>query len=193
MVTGDFTDSVRAARLKRSRLFLRHFVDVPKHLARSGEVKTALGPQLTQRGEHVMCAIDVCAHGRKAVSEAFRHETLRCEVIALVKIVFAEDVEDAGVALKTGRVQCDSVQEMCDAAEPRLRGFEGHAADQPVYFITQTQQVIGEVTAILTGNSSNQRFLRQGDPPCYRSVYVLWLCTNIDFSVQPFINHRDTE
>src|SRR5678815_3895822 len=111
MVTSDFTDSIRAARLKRSRLFLRHFVDVPKHLARSGEVKTALRPQLTQRGEHVMRAIDVRAHGRKAVGKAFRHETLRGEVIALVKVVFAEDVEDAGVTFETGRVQGDAVQD----------------------------------------------------------------------------------
>src|SRR6185369_2545884 len=148
------------ARLKRSRLFLRHFVDVPKHLARSREVKTTLRPQLTQRGEHVVRAVDVRAHRRKAVSETFRHETLGREVIALVKIVLTENVEDAGVAFETGRVQSDSVQNMSNAAEPRLRGFEGHAADQPVYFITQTQQVIGEVTAILTRNSSNQRSLR---------------------------------
>src|SRR6185295_12175761 len=101
MMAGDFTDPIRTAWLKRSRLFLRHFVDVPKHLARAGEIKTTLRPQLTQRGQHVMRAVDVRAHGRKAVSEAFRHETLRREVIALVKIVFAENVEDAGVAFKT--------------------------------------------------------------------------------------------
>src|SRR5678815_3173191 len=101
MVTGDFTDSIRTARLKRGRLFLRHFVDVPEHLARPGEVKTTLRTQLTQRREHVVRAVDVRAHGRKAVSEALRHETLRREVITLVKIVFAEDVKNAGVAFKT--------------------------------------------------------------------------------------------
>ena len=36
---GDFADSVGTARLKRRRLFLRHFVDVAKHLARPRESK----------------------------------------------------------------------------------------------------------------------------------------------------------
>ncbi len=112
-----------------------------------------------------MCAVDVRAHGRKAVSEALRHKTLGREVIALVKIVFAEDVENAGVTLETGRVERDAVQQMGDAAEPCFGGFEGHPPDQAVHFIAQTQQVFGEITAILTGNSSNQRFLRQRDPP----------------------------
>src|SRR6185369_16763814 len=113
-----------------------------------------------------MRAVDVRAHGRKAVSETFGDETLGREVIALVKIVLAENVKDAGVAFETGWMQCDAIQQMGDAAEPRLRYFEGHAADQPVYFIAQTQQVIGEVTAILTGNSGNQRFLRQRGSSC---------------------------
>src|ERR1044072_827274 len=104
MVTGDFTDSIRTARLKRSRFFLRHFVDVPKHLARSGEIKPTLRAQLAQGGEHVMRAVDVCAHRREAVCEALCHETLRRKVIALVKIMLAENVEDAGVAFKPGRV-----------------------------------------------------------------------------------------
>src|SRR6185437_4075555 len=101
----------------------------------------------------------------KAVSEALGHETLRRKVITLVKIVFAKDVENAGVAFKAGRVQGDAVQQVLDAAEPRLGRFEGHAANQPVYFITQTQQVIGEVTAILTGDSSDQCFLRHSFSP----------------------------
>src|SRR5690349_16136331 len=129
MMTGDFTDSIRTARLKRSRLFLRHFVDVSKHLARPGEVKTTLRSQLTQRGEHVVCAVDVRTHRRKAVSKAFRDETLRREVITLIKIVFAEDVENTRVAFETGRMQRDSVQDMSDTAEPCFRGFERHAAD----------------------------------------------------------------
>jgi len=70
-------------------------------------------------------------------------------------------VENAGVALKTGRVQRDAVHEVSDAAKPRFGDFQGHAADQSVHFIPQTQEVICEVTAILAGNSSYQRFLGQ--------------------------------
>src|ERR1044072_4587078 len=169
MVTRDFADPVRTAGLKRRVLLLRHFVDVPKHLTRAREVKSTLRPQLPQRREHVVGAVDVHVHGRKAVGEAFRNETLGREVVTLVKIVFAEDVENTRITLETGRVQRDAVHQMIDAAEPRFRRFEGHTTDQPVHFITQTKEIIREVTTILTGNSSNQRFLGQREILLYRT------------------------
>src|SRR6185436_8977657 len=105
VMTRDFADPVRAARLKRGGLLLRHFVDVPKHLARSREVKTTLRPQFPERRQHVVRAVDVRTHRRKAVSKTFRYETLGREVVTLVKIMFAEHVENTGITLETGGVQ----------------------------------------------------------------------------------------
>src|SRR5215213_6148260 len=170
MKAGDFTDSIRTARLKCGGLFLRHLVDVAKHLARAREVKATIGPQLPQRRKHVVRAVDVRAHRRKAVSEAFRHKALGREVITLVKIVFAEDVENAGVTLETGRVQRDTVQQVSEPAEPRFGGFQGHATDQAVHLVAQTKEIICEVTAILTGYSSNQRSLGQRVILLYRPM-----------------------
>src|ERR1051326_1430661 len=108
-----------------------------------------------------MRAVDVHVHGRKAVGKAFRHKTLGREVITLVKIVFAEDMKNAGVTLETGRVQRDPVQQVMYATEPCFGSFERHAPHQSVDFIAQTQEIIGKVTPILTSNSCNQRSLRQ--------------------------------
>src|SRR5215213_75782 len=109
-MAGHLADSVWAPRLKCSALCLRYLVDVAKHLARARKIKPALRPQLTQRREHVVSAVDVHIHRREAVGETLRHEALRREVIALVKVVFTEDVENAGVTFQAGRVQRYAIQ-----------------------------------------------------------------------------------
>src|SRR6185503_246971 len=108
-MAGHFADAVRAAWLEWCRLFLRHFVDIAKHLTRTGEVEAALWSQFAQRGEDVMRAVDVRVHRRETVCEALRDEALGGEVIALVKVVLAQDVENTRVTLETGRVQGDSI------------------------------------------------------------------------------------
>src|SRR6185503_10539738 len=158
MKSGHLTDAVRAAWLKRGGLFLRDFVDVTKHLARTREVESTIGPQLTDRCQNIVRAVDIHVHGGKAVSKALRHEALGRKVIALVKIMGAEDVEDTGIALETSRVQRDAVEDVGNAFESGFRGFEGHSPDQAMHLIAQTPEVIGEITAILPGNPSNQRF-----------------------------------
>src|SRR6185369_6471254 len=124
MKSGHLADSIRAARLKRSGLRLGDFVDVTKHLARAREVEPAIGSQLADCCQHVMCAVDIHVHGGKAVSETFRHEALGCEVIALVKIMRAEDVENTGVTLETCRVKCEAVEDVGNAFESRVRRLE---------------------------------------------------------------------
>ena len=84
-----------------------------------------------------MRAVDVHVHGREAVGETFGHETLRRQVITLVKVVFAEDVEDTGVTFETGRVQRYAIQQVSDAAESRFRGFERTRAHEPMDFIAK--------------------------------------------------------
>src|SRR5215510_8400046 len=99
-----------------------------------------------------MRAVDICVHGRKAVRKTLRHETLRRQVITLLKIMLAEDVEDARVTLEIRRMQGHVVQQVTDATESRLRRFEGHATDESMNLITQVEQIFGQITAVLTGN-----------------------------------------
>src|SRR5829696_7637081 len=159
-MAGDLADSIRTARLKCCAFCLRHLVDVAKHLARTRKVKTAPGPQLTQRSQHVVSAVDVHVHRREAVGKTLSHEALRREVIALIEIVFAEYVENAGVTLQAGWVHGYAIEYMGDATEPGFRRLKSHTAHQAVHFVTQTQEIVSEVATVLTGDSGNERFLR---------------------------------
>jgi hypothetical protein len=50
-------------------------------------------------------AVDVRVHRREAVGKAFGNERLRGQMVALVELVTADDVEDAGITFQTRRVQ----------------------------------------------------------------------------------------
>ena len=73
-------------------------------------------------------------------------------MVALVRLVFLEHVEDAGVALQGGRMQVEAVDEVVDAEEAVLGVFEGDAADHAVDFIAFLKQELGEVGAVLAGD-----------------------------------------
>jgi len=100
-----------------------------------------------------MRPVDVRVHGRKAVRKTLGHETLRRQVIALLKVVLAEDVEDTRVTLEIRWMQGHAVQQVTDATKPRFRRFERHAAHQPMDLIAQVQQVFRQITPILARNS----------------------------------------
>jgi hypothetical protein len=77
-------------------------------------------------------------------------------VVTLVEVVLAQDVKNTGITLETRRVQCYAIEQVTDATEPRVRGFECYSPDQSVYFVTETKQVIGQVAAVLAGDSRDQ-------------------------------------
>src|SRR5215203_6180187 len=134
-MAGDLADAVRTARLKRRALFLRHFVNVAKHLAGARKIEATLWTKLTQGSEDVMRAVDIHVHGGEAVGKTLSHEALCGKVITLVKIVFAEYVKDAGVTLETCWVQRYAVEQMLNAAESCFRYFECDATHQAVHFV----------------------------------------------------------
>ena len=107
-----------------------------------------------------MRAVDICVHGRKAVGKTLGHETLRRQVITLLEIVLAEDVEDARVTLEIRRMQRYAVQQVTDATEPRLGRLERHAPHESMDLISQSQQILGQITSILPGDPRDERPLR---------------------------------
>ena len=68
-----------------------------------------------------MSAVDIHVHGGEAVGKTLRHEALGREVIALVKIVLAENVENTGVTLEAGRVQRYAVHTTSQGLEEEVR------------------------------------------------------------------------
>src|SRR5262249_25035384 len=103
---------------------------------------SAFGSQLTQRRKYVVSPVDVCVHRREAVEKTLRDKALSREVVTLVKRVLAEHVKDARIALQTRRMKNHSVYNLCDTIKAPIRILERDSSNHPVYFITQTQQVL---------------------------------------------------
>src|ERR1700754_356789 len=156
MKSGELADSIRTARHERCRFLLRNLGGVAKHLTRTREVKATPRTHLAQRRQHIVRAVDVHVHSREAVGETFRDETLRCEVVALVKFVLTQNVEDTRITLQTRWMQRDAIDQMSNPAESHFRHFQCHAAHEPVHFIAETQQIVSQIATVLTGNASNQ-------------------------------------
>jgi len=105
-----------------------------------------------------MRAVDVGGHRGKSVGKALGHEALGCQVVAFVELMFAQHVENAGIAVQTGGVELNSIVDIAQPAEAVLRLFERHAADEPMYFVSKIKQVFRQVASILACHSCNERF-----------------------------------
>lgn len=86
--------------MERRILVLRNLAHFAKHLAGTGEVESAPGPQFAQRRQHVMRTIDVRIHCGETICKAFGNETLRGQVVTLVEVVAADHVKDTGITLE---------------------------------------------------------------------------------------------
>src|SRR6185369_10962350 len=102
--SGHFADAVRAARMKRGILVLRRVLYLTEHFTRSRKVEAAFRPQLPECGKHVVSPVDVGVHGREAIGKALGDKALGGEMITLVKIILADDVEDAWITLEACRM-----------------------------------------------------------------------------------------
>ena len=59
---------------------------------------------------------------------------------------------------------------MSDTAQALVRLFQGDAANQAVYFVTQAQQVFSQIATILAGYARNQCFLQRFRVPSRASL-----------------------
>ena len=84
-----------------------------------------------------MRAIDVHAHSGEAVRETLSYEALGSEMVALVEIVPADDMKNAGVALETARMELELVLQVSDPAEAPLGLLERHTPNDSVHFISE--------------------------------------------------------
>ena len=70
-------------------------------------------------------------HRRKPISEAFRDERLRGQMVALVEFVLADDSEKTGITFQARGMQCDSIQKMLDPIEGALGIFQRDRLTSP--------------------------------------------------------------
>src|SRR5947209_4956410 len=114
--------------MKGRSFSLRCLFHLTKHFRRTSEIEAAIRLKFTQGCQHIMSAVNVCIHRRESVGKTLCDETLGGEVIALVEFMTAHDVKDTRIAFQAGRMQRESVHQMCDAAKPALRILQRHAA-----------------------------------------------------------------
>ena len=69
--------------------------------------------------------------------------------------MLTEHVEDRRVAFQTRRMQRQPVKQMIDPREATGRIFKRNPADNAVNFIAELKQVLGQITAVLSGESGD--------------------------------------
>src|SRR6266436_3757651 len=116
-------------------LVLWRFAHFAKHLGRAGEIKAALWLQFAQGRKHVVGAVDVCIHRREAVGKRFGDETLRSQVVTLVKLMFGQDVKDRGVALKACRVKRDPIEQVLEPGKAPGRILKSDTSNETMHFV----------------------------------------------------------
>src|SRR5262249_45658553 len=117
--------------------------------------------QLTQRSQHIVGPVDVRVHRREAICETFGDETLGGEMVALVKSVLAEYVENTWIAFQTRRMQDQLLPDRGYAVEAARRVFQRDASDDSVHLVTQSQKVLRQIASVLSRNAGNEGFLSQ--------------------------------
>src|SRR5665213_1693575 len=108
MESCHLADSIWTSRMERRRFPLRCFGNFPEHFTRASEIKPALGLQTVDCLEHVVGAVDVDGHGRKAIGETLGNEALCRKVIHFVERLAAKYLKNTGIALEAGCVQSQS-------------------------------------------------------------------------------------
>src|SRR5687768_12170874 len=92
-------------------------------------------------------------------------------MITFIELIAARYAEQARVTLETARVQLQLIQEVMDTCEPTLRVLERDAAHDAVHLVAEPEQVLREITAVLPGDTGDQRTLghfSRGSSSCSR-------------------------
>src|SRR5947209_3038805 len=117
-------DSVGRAGVEAGLFSLRNLLDFAEHFARSGEIETALGSCLLDRGKQVMRAIDIRVQGGKLVVERVADEALGRQMVTLVRLDTADDLVQTGKALEGAGMQNQPVAYVRNPAQPVTRIFQ---------------------------------------------------------------------
>src|SRR5262245_27036717 len=154
MESGNLADAIGTARSKGCSFGLRHFLHYAEHLTRARKVELAFRAQLLKCGQDIVCPVDVRIHCAEAVGETLGDKALGREMVALVELVAADDLKNAGIAIQIGRMERDAIHNMTNSSEAAFRFFQRDSAHQAMNLIARVQQVLRQITSILSRNPS---------------------------------------
>ena len=113
---------------------------------------------LAHTRQHVVRSIDVRVDGRKLVLDGIADETLRGQVIDLIRLHSGYDLVETRVALQRGGMQLDSFEDVSNAPEPVFRILQRDSADDAMDVIAFLDQELSQIGTILAGYTRNQSF-----------------------------------
>ena len=152
-VAVGLRDAVGAARVERRLLGLRHLLHLAEHLRRGRLVEADRRVDVADRLEHARDADGGELGGQHRLRPRGRHEALRGEVVDLVRLRGAQRLLQRGLVEQVGLQQLDAARQVRDALE-RLGARAAHDA---VDLVALVEQQLGEVRAVLAGDSGDER------------------------------------
>jgi len=148
----DFGDTVRATGIKRRGLLLRHLLHLAEHLAAAGLVKARLRHSHAHGVEHPRDP-DGRELGREhGLVPGGRHKRLGSEVIDLIRLILAQNVEQRDLIEQVTVHERDTVHDGTDPAQVGHAGAPHHADD----VVTLFQQELGKIGTVLPGDSRDE-------------------------------------
>ena len=72
-------------------------------------------------------------------------------MVTLIEFVLAYYTKETRVTFHACGVKRDLIQKMAQASKASLRIFKRDSPDEAVHFVTQAQQVFGQIASILPG------------------------------------------
>lgn len=76
-------------------------------------------------------------------------------MIALIKLVPADDAKNARIAFEACRMKRHSIQQVINSIESSLWILERNSPDEAVNFVPERKQMLGKVTAVLACDSGD--------------------------------------
>ena len=153
VVPVDLRHAIRAARIERRLLALRHRPHLAEHLAGRRLVEPDLGVDLADRFERAGHALGVVLAGEQRLIPRRRHERHRRQVVELLRPHLVEDLEERQLVEQVGRPQLDAVEDVLDA--PQVG--RARAAHDAVDLVALVEKPLGQVGAVLAGDAGDQR------------------------------------
>jgi hypothetical protein len=68
-------------------------------------------------------------------------------------------MENAGIAFQAGRMKSQIINNMGEPPESLLWGFKSHAPHKAMHFIAETEEMFGQIAAILSSDTRDESFL----------------------------------
>jgi hypothetical protein len=152
VVAEHLRHAVRAARIERRQLGLRHLAYAPVHLARRRLVDADVEIDLTHRLEEARHTHRVVFAGQQRLVPRCGHERHRRQVVQLVGPHVLNDAHQRLLIQQISRPQRNATEDVLDAPEVRRARSPHDTSD----FVSLLEEQLREVRTILAGDAGNQ-------------------------------------